>query len=247
MTAERLQADELAGRLRDLFGDALVAVVLYGSAARGEYRPGGSDLNLLVITHHLGIDDLRRASALTREWVGEGNPPPLMLSEGEWLGSADVFPLEYSDIRDSHVLLAGRDPFEGVRIERRYLRHQLEHELRSKKIQLREAYLAAGEVPEELGGLIVQSLSSFLTLFRGALRVAGASIPRDAAALIGEAAAQIGFGESALLAVLEARDAGDPFPVHLDDPVARGYLEAVERSADWLDAFQPVESTREEV
>jgi len=231
----RRRAERFVGRLREVYGDSLRAAVLYGSAARGEYRPGISDLNLLVLLSDLAMPELRRGAELTREWASEGNPPPLMMTEQEWLDSADVFPLEYSDIRDAHVLLAGSDPFAGVRIEREHLRLQVEHELRSKKIQLREGYLAVGAAPEQVGELLVRSLSTFLTLFRAILRLAERPVPKDAGALIDAAAAEVGFGAGPVHRVLEARTGGPPFEVPLESPIAAGYLEAVQKAADWLD------------
>src|SRR5690606_5670177 len=104
------RAEAYARRLREVYGDELRAVLLYGSAARGEYREGGSNLNLLVILREVGAETLRRGSAPAREWAEAGNPPPLLLGEEEWRRSADVFPIEYTDIRDANVLLHGADP-----------------------------------------------------------------------------------------------------------------------------------------
>jgi hypothetical protein len=221
-----------------MYADGLVAALLHGSAARGEYRAGLSDLNLLFVLEELDVSHLRKAAGATRRWVAEGNPPPLLLSADEWFGSVDVFPLEYTDIRDSCVLLAGRDPFAEIRISRQDLRHQLEHEVRSKKIQLREAYLVSGESPEEMGQLLVRSLSTFLVLFRGVLRLDGAQVPRDAGEVIEAVAQRAGFSAAPLREVLKARSEGADFTPTLDSPVAAGYLEAVERLVDWLDAAE---------
>ncbi|MBM4295546.1 MAG: nucleotidyltransferase domain-containing protein [Deltaproteobacteria bacterium] len=40
---------ELRERLTSLYGDRLVRLVLYGSAARGDYDPQGSDIDVLVV------------------------------------------------------------------------------------------------------------------------------------------------------------------------------------------------------
>src|SRR4029453_14644449 len=99
MGEERGRAEAFTKRLAGAYGDALVAVVLYGSAARGDYRPGVSDLNLLVILRTGGGGPRRRGSPLAQEWAAAGNPPPLVLGEEEWRESADVFAIEYSDMR----------------------------------------------------------------------------------------------------------------------------------------------------
>jgi hypothetical protein len=236
MTQERRSADEFAATLQSIFGDALIAVLLYGSAARGDFRPGVSDLNLLVILRHFGLAEIRRAATITRGWVGAGNPPPLMLSETEWRRSADVFPLEYSDIREAHIVLQGEAPFSGVRIGREHLRLQLERELRSKMIQLREAYLVAGEVPEEMGALLVHSISTFLALFRGCLRLTGQAVPPDGTSLVNTAATLIGFDPDPVHRVMAAKHGAGSLDAPLDGELSGGYLQAVEKSVVWLDS-----------
>lgn len=229
------RARDFSGRLEELFGESIDAILLYGSAARGEYRPGVSDLNVLVILERLGLPELRRAAPLMEPWLQEGNPPPLMVSRSEWLDSADVFPLEYSDIRDAHVLLAGRSPFAEVRIYREHLRLQLEHELRGKKIQLREGFLMAGADPERIGEVLVRSVPVFLTLFRGILRLERIPLPSGAGEIIREVAKLADFSPDPLLQVWQARDHAGRLQTRLEGTLAHDYLEAISRTATWLD------------
>lgn len=235
MPKERQRAEEFTRRLVGVYGADLVLVLLYGSAARGDYREGVSDLNLLVVLRDLDAAALRRGSALAREWVAEGNPPPLMLSDDEWVGSADVFAIEYSDMRDAHVVLHGAEPFADFHIHWRDLRLQTEREMKSKKIQLRERYLFSADAPDELGRLLVQSLPTFLTLFRSALRLAGAEVPRDPERVIEAVAAQAGVDPTPLREVLRARRDGGTFTPKGDGAVATGYLAAITGAAEWID------------
>lgn len=236
--SERERAEQFVGRVQAELGDGVAAALLYGSAARGEYRAGTSDLNLLVILKQLGVGELRRVSGVTRSWIEDGNPPPLLMTEEEWQGSADVFPLEYSDIRDAHVLLAGADPFAGISIDAEHLRLQLEHEVRSKKIQLREGYIATGASEEKLGTLLVRSLSSFLAIFRAMLRLDGQPVPGQTPALIRAVAGRAGFDPAPVLEVHSAKEAGRLPGAALDGGLAAGYLGAVESTARWLDEFR---------
>lgn len=239
--SERDRASEFARRLHDLFSDKLVSAVLYGSAARGEYKEGTSDLNILVILSELGSRELRQAGSLTRQWVEKGNPPPLMMSDEEWRSSADVFPIEYTDIRDAHLLLAGREPFEGITVDREHLRLQLEHELRSKKIQLREGFLAAGDSGEARTAILLRSLSTFLTTFRAILRLSRLAVPKDAAELIATTAQRVGFDPQPVQEVHAARKAGKggKRSTELSEQIADGYLRAIEESVRWLDEYEP--------
>jgi hypothetical protein len=231
------RAEGFSRKLSECYGEALVAVVLYGSAARGDYREGVSDLNILVLLRSTDATTLRQGTDVAREWAGEGNPPPLMLSEAEWHASADVFPIEYSDMQDAHVVLHGPNPFAGLKVDWEHLRLQCEHELKSKQIQLREQYLLLSGNPDGLGQLLTLALSTFLTLFRAALRLAGQAVPRDPAAVLAAIGGNAGFDPAPFLEVLRARTAGEKLSAEGDGPLTVGYMEAVERTTVWLDGL----------
>jgi len=232
------RAREFARRLEEIYGEELVSVVLYGSAARGDYREGVSDLNLLVLLRAVNPSVLHRGTEIAREWAAQRNPPPLMFSEAEWRASADVFPIEYSDMRDAHVVLHGLDPFEGLHIDWEHLRLNCEHELKSKLIQLREQYLLLADDPQGLGQMLTRSFPTFLTLFRAGLRLAGESAPRDSDVTIAAVAAHAGFDPAAFQEVLAARSRGAELSPAADDPVVTGYLTSVSRATAWLDGLQ---------
>lgn len=230
-------AVEYARKLAERYGESLVSVVLYGSAARGDYREGVSDLNLLVLLRSADPAQLRRGTELARGWAEKGNPPPLILSEVEWRDSADVFPIEYSDMLDAHVVLHGIDPFTDVRVDWTHLRLQCEHELKSKQIQLRERYLVSSDDPETLGRLLLVSFPTFLALFRAGLRLAGAPVPPLAAAVIDAIAGRADFDGEPFHEVLRARSDGGAFSPSGDGATVSGYLRGVERTTAWLDGL----------
>src|SRR2546423_12938766 len=78
----KMTLDELVSQLQKAFGDGLVSVVLYGSAAAGEHIPKRSDYNVLVIVRELGLPELEREAAIARAWGEAGKPPPLTLPAG---------------------------------------------------------------------------------------------------------------------------------------------------------------------
>ena len=229
------RARRFAGEMEALYGPDLVSVVLYGSAARGEYRPRASDLNVLVLLREVSPASLRRGGAAARAWVAEGNPPPLTMSVEEWRGSADVWAIEIADMRDAHVVLSGPDPFEDVQIRLEDLRMQCERELKGKQIQLRERYLLASDDPAELGELLTRSFSTFLVLFRTVLRLSGGAGERDAEGVVRRVAELAEFDPTPLLEVHRARTGGGKFRPRSDAPVVVGYLEAVSRVVDHVD------------
>jgi hypothetical protein len=190
---------------------------------------------VLVLLKEATPERLRRGSPLAARWAAEGNSPPLILPREEWRRSADVFAIEYADMRDAHRVLTGEDPFAGIEVLPDDLRRQCERELKGKHIQLRERYLLLAEQPEELGRIFVRSLSTFLVLFRTVLRLAGEAVPRDPEEVVRRTAARAGFDAAPVLALVAARSAGGALPLDPADSVAVGYLNAVERVVDYVD------------
>src|SRR5438093_13171009 len=93
-----------------LFGPSLGAIILYGSAARGEYLPGRSNINLLLLLAKHDVGALQRYGKEHRRWSKERIVVPLFLTEEELRSSTSLFPLEYFELEEQRVLLAGRDP-----------------------------------------------------------------------------------------------------------------------------------------
>lgn len=169
--------ENLVEELQESLGEALESVVLYGSAAAGDHKGKESDYNVMVIIHELDVARLDAVASVARAWTKAGNPPPLMFTMRRLAKSADVFPLEMLDIMDSRKILFGSDPLEKLEISDANLRLELEHELKGKLIQLRERYLLASGNPKAVLDLMVQSLSTFLVLFRGFLRLLDSDVP----------------------------------------------------------------------
>src|SRR5690348_10037890 len=128
----RMTLDDLVAQLTKAFGSGLRSVVLYGSAAAGEHIPNRSDYNVLVIADGFDLDTLHKAAAVSRAWAEAGNAAPLTFTAQEWRSSADVFPMEYADILERHRVLYGEAPFDGIAVDTRDLRLQLEHQAKGK-------------------------------------------------------------------------------------------------------------------
>jgi hypothetical protein len=237
MGEELRRAQEFAGRLAEVYGQGVRSVVLYGSAAREQFQQGTSDLNVLVLLDRVDAGAIGRGSALAREWVGQGNPPPLLLSEDELRRSLDIFAIEYTDIREAHRVLYGDDPFAGLQIAPEHLRLQCERELKGALIQLREHCLLAAAEPAELGALLGRSLSTFLVLFRTVLRLAADEVPAEPERVIDATAARAGFEPAPLHEVLQARRSGTPLELQADDPRLAGFLSAIESTVRYVDAM----------
>ena len=66
---------ELVSRLKEAAGKNLESVVLYGSAARGNFRPGSSDLNVLCTLVSIDFDELQLLAPVVQWWTHEVKEP----------------------------------------------------------------------------------------------------------------------------------------------------------------------------
>ncbi len=229
--------ESLTAQLQRALGDALTAVVLYGSAARGERVERTSDFNVLVIVRALVPSALRTLSGTAQAWVAAGNPPPLILTEAEWRSSRDVFAMEVADILERHRVLAGTLPAEPRAVDPRHLRHQLEFEAMGKLMALRQGILAAGSDAARELQLLAASKSAVLVLFRTLLRVHGQAATEGSDETVRRAAALAGFDPAPYLEVIAHVLGTAPIPAARADAVLTAYHAGLERFVAHVDAL----------
>ncbi|MEP7382963.1 MAG: hypothetical protein ABI910_14835 [Gemmatimonadota bacterium] len=239
----KMTLDALVEQLSAIYSRELVGVALYGSAARGDAVERHSDLNVLVVVHHVTMDHLRQSAPVARAWREAGNPPPLTLTFAEWQGSADIFPIEYADILAHHKLLAGLLPLEGIDVELADLRLQLEHEAMSVLLRLRHAVMSAQGDQKALLALLEESASSMMVLLRAALRLSGDSPPADSADVCARFTTRSGRDASAVLRIVKHKRGIDVLspkdaPAHVEP-----YLKFAETLVTYLDAFSQTSET----
>ncbi len=227
MVPEKL-IDEFVERMRGAAGANLLAAILYGSAATGDYVAEHSDVNLLCVLGETSFAAIAALAPAVEWWGKQKHRAPLLMSVEEMKRSADVFSIEFLDMRRHYRVLWGEDVLKTLEIPMLLHRVQLEYELREKTILLRQHLLMAGNDAAKWE-LLLRSLSAFGTLFRHALIATGDTGPaskREAAAALGvKLGIDVGvFGE--LLDIRERKK--DRKSARVDDVFAR-YLKLVEQ------------------
>jgi len=229
--------DAFVDDLRSSHGSNLVSVILYGSAAAGDFVPKRSDYNILVALNTIGPEDLRKAHACVREWAKLGNPIPVYFTVSELKNGADVFPIEYDQMRQARRVLFGPDLLGEIEISEKFLRLQAEFELRSKLLQLRRQYIPASSSVEKLTALMADSLSSFAALFRAVLKVYGIEAPVTKREVVAMTAQTIGIDGTPFEKIFNIRK--DNFAFELDEKAANDlfgeYLIEIEKVIDAVD------------
>jgi len=196
--------------MSEAMGNKLLSVVLYGSAARGDFVEKTSDLNLILVLEDLFPLTLEKLSAPMRKWTKKGQPIPQLFTPALIAESADVFPMEMLDLQNSRLVLFGRDAFDGLPVSRTHLRLQCERELREKLMRLREGYLECHDRPADLQKLLVSSFTTFVALFRGCLALLGGKVPVSNAEVVADFSQRAGFEAVIFEQVEHLRTGGKP-------------------------------------
>ena len=205
MEAEK-QITDFVNRLKQAGGANLECVALFGSAANGEFHADYSDINILCVVNEVSAPVLEKLAPVINAWTKKKYPTPLIFSHTELKQSADVFAIEMLDIRQRHRILYGEDIFTGMNIPIDRHRVQLEHELRTKLLTLRQSYIQAAGDDKRVRRLMLDSVSAFSTLFRHTLIAMGEQPAPHRAENITRLAARTKFDPGIFLKLLQVRE-----------------------------------------
>ena len=224
--------------LRSVHGDNLASVILYGSAAAGDFNPKHSDYNILIALDRITPKDLRESHACVREWHKLGHPIPVYFTVSELKTAADVFPIEFDQMQEAHKVLYGIDVLEGLEIHDDFLRHQIEYELRSKLLLLRRQYIPASGSVESIKRLMAESLTSFAALFRATLLLFGVDTPSTKHEIVAKTVGYFKLDGIPFEKIFNIRE--DNFAEELDEPEANelfgSYMEQIEKVIHSIDS-----------
>ncbi len=192
--------------LKNTHGTNLASVILYGSAAAGDFIRHESDYNLMIALFEITPRELRNAHACMREWNRMGHPTPVYFTVDELKHAGDVFPIEFHFMEHARKLLYGFDVLDGVNISDKYLRHQTEFELRSKLMKLRRDYIHDSTSVEPLVNLMANSLTSFSALFRAVLLLLGEEPPVIKEDIVAQTVEKLGIDQKPFDKIFEIRE-----------------------------------------
>ncbi|MBW2108841.1 MAG: nucleotidyltransferase domain-containing protein [Deltaproteobacteria bacterium] len=189
-----------------IYADDLVSVILYGSAAGGNYRPGRSDINLMVVLTEHGIDALERAFEITAKWKKARVATPLFVTENYIRTSLDVFPVEYLNFQKNHRVVYGKDILAGLTFSSDFMRLQCEREIKAKLVVLRQAFVETGGKPAGLTDLMSDSLRAFIAIFNGLLYMKDGRLPDRKQDILAEACKVFGLDKAVFIRVLALQE-----------------------------------------
>ncbi|BCA53292.1 hypothetical protein W02_04320 [Nitrospira sp. KM1] len=190
--------------VKSAYGERLEGLIIYGSAVRGEFLPGRSNLNMLLLFTGYDAALLKAYAPIHKRWSKEQVVVPLFLTEQELLLSSSIFPLEFLEIQEHHRVLGGRDPFVGFHVQTGRLKDQVVQGLTGHILRVRQRFAEGGGSNDAVTILLPLSITSTIPLLRGLQRIAGRAVLSQSDAVIADVAAYLkidlqGFHDALML------------------------------------------------
>lgn len=189
----------------------LAALAVYGSAARGRYNPGTSDINVAIVLRDANGAALLRIAAVVHDAERASRIESLIVAESELPRLAVSFPTKVLDIQRRHVVLHGADVFSGITVDRDDVRLRTEQELRNLALRLRRRLIAARNDSHALALAAEDAAVPLAVNLRALLWLRG-KVPDEfqpALAIYEVAAAELGLDADILAAVRRLRKETD--------------------------------------
>jgi predicted nucleotidyltransferase len=227
--------EEFVNDYKGVYGDDLVSIILYGSAAGKEYRPGSSDINFMIVLTEKGIRDPERSFELVKKWKKKNVAVPLFLSTHYIETSTDVYPVEYLNFQKRYVLVYGADMLKELSFKKEDLRLQIEREIKGKFLILRGSYLEGSGKKAALMAIIDRSLHAFMAIFNAMLELKDIKAPEDKRSIITEMCRAFGLDSlifMKLLNVKEGRIKPDEKELNL---IFKDYMNEIEKLSKIVD------------
>lgn len=135
-------------KIKEILGEDLVTLAEYYT---------GDETRLIAVCKTLDLDTLRI--------LKQSKEYPLLFTEEEIIRGADVFPVEFLNIRHDYKIHHGKDILKDINISKKNLRLQLEFEFRSKLLHLRSEYLLSRD--RDLEYLILSAIPALAPIMGG--------------------------------------------------------------------------------
>ncbi len=229
---------EFAEMMKALYGEDMVSLYIFGEEAAGAPSAKGRPPKLLAIMMEVGPGQLKKYAGVHRKWASKGIAAPLMLSEETLRSSTDIFPMEFLEMKESSVLLHGRNILPGLEIGLENLRRQCEEQVKGKLIHLSQGYMETGGDKSAITGLVAASIEPFTEVMRNVLRLMGKDVPVHKHTVIKDFCQDTGLDERPFMEALKLHREGLKPSKDEIDALFADYLEQIRLLAEKVDKMQ---------
>jgi len=156
-------------KIKSIWQEDLVSVILYGSFLKEKLDYKTSDVNLMILVKNVELDKIFHSRKVVRTFHHRIRLIPLFLSVDFFRSSLDSFAIEWREIKTNYRILYGQDLVKETEIKNEDIRLQLEREAKQNIIRFQQGLLFGWRLPT----LISKSAKSLRILCRNAQALVG--------------------------------------------------------------------------
>lgn len=175
VVAQTLQT--LIGDLRAGAGPQFAGLVLYGGLARGHYRPGRSDVNVVVLLRRVDACVIKAIAPALRDARRAAAVEALLMTPDEVPQAALDFPTKFLDIQRHHRVLHGDNPFAALSLPARAVQRRVAQSLHNLLLRLRHRFLVLIDEPQGLHRALAAVARPLAIELSALLQVTGQAMP----------------------------------------------------------------------
>jgi hypothetical protein len=149
--------------------DNLESISVIGSALTDDFRPGTSDINVVLVLGKEDIGSLNVLASMVKQMRRARISPPVIMTAEYIERSKDVFGIELLDFQMTHKTILGRDPFVNLHFNKHHVRLQCERELKATLVRLRQGYISSSANKRIVEDILVSAVRGLAPLLRSVL------------------------------------------------------------------------------
>jgi hypothetical protein len=142
-TEAKNSVSSLCSQLQEVLNDQLESIILYGSALTEYFRPGQSDINILIVLKNVDTKTMNKVLEplfLSKRY----GISPLFLTQDGVVSSTKVFPIKYLSMQENYKVLMGNDVLVNLSVAKKNLHFRCQQETLNLLMRLRRHYLTSG-------------------------------------------------------------------------------------------------------
>ena len=167
--------EQVVASLRQALGQNLFSCCVYGSVVRGNYVPGKSDINLLIV---LEMSDAAAHESIAGLMVAEEAIDPFVIARGALGRTAQAFASKFASIKNNYRVLHGADPLADIRIDPAQQRFLCEQALRNLQLRLTYAFVVRHRT-KAYRRFVLRSATAMFIQLSEVLRLEGVAVPKE--------------------------------------------------------------------
>jgi hypothetical protein len=225
--------EQIKQKFSEIYGDNLITLYLYSDFKDDLEKEKQDIVNLLLILKSVDIKELNlhqnNQKLIVKKFFNKTPITIKIFTKEELLNSLDVFPIEFLNLKESRVLLLGKDVLEDIKIDQQNLRHECEFYLRTHILKLREGFI---QPKRNEAQLIRESLPFLLSIFKYLLLLLKQKIPKEKSEIVLHLAHKIDFNKDVFYRIignLDSNKLGNYFEKYLTE------LEKIVKKVDKLE------------